>query len=50
MSDGMWLFLSFGIGGVLFLVGRQAYRRWKAGKDADKLLEEVIKGKDAFRR
>lgn len=50
MSDGLWIFLGLGLGGFLLLVGRQAYRRWKAGKDADKLLEQVIKGKDAFRR
>lgn len=35
---------------VLWVVGHHRYRRWKAGKLADKLLEDVIKGKDAFRR
>lgn len=35
---------------VLWVVGYHRYRRWKAGKLADKLLEDVIKGKDAFRR
>lgn len=40
-----------GIVGVVFwLVIHQRYRRWKAGKLADKLLDDVIKGKDAFRR
>ncbi len=40
-----------GSGGVvLWLVIHQRYRRWKAGKLADRLLENVLKGKDAFRR
>jgi hypothetical protein len=39
------------VGGVvLWLVIHQRYRRWQAGKLADKMLEDVIKGKDAFRR
>jgi hypothetical protein len=39
------------IGGVaVWLVIHQRYRRWQAGKLADKMLEDVIKGKDAFRR
>lgn len=40
-----------GIGGVAcWMVIQHRYRRWKAGKLADKLLDDVIKGKDAFRR
>lgn len=40
-----------GIGGaVLWLLIHQRFRRWKAGKLADKLLDDVIKDKDAFRR
>jgi hypothetical protein len=43
---------------ILFLIGvmvcwvmvHHQYRRWKAGKLADKMLEDVIRGKDAFRR
>ena len=39
------------VGGVeVWLVIHQQYHRWKAGKLADKMLEDVIKGKDAFRR
>jgi hypothetical protein len=39
------------IGGIaVWLVIHQQYRRWKAGKLADKMLKDVIKGKDAFRR
>lgn len=38
------------VGVVLWLVIHQRYRRWKAGKLADKMLEDVVKGKDAFRR
>ena len=50
MSDSLWIFLGLAVGGFLFLVGWQVYRRWKTGREADKLLEQVIKGKDAFRR
>lgn len=50
MDDTVWMIL-IGIGGVvLWLLIHQRYRRWKAGKLADKLLSEVVKGKDAFRR
>ena len=39
------------VGGVaVWLVIHQRYRRWKAGKLADKMLKDVIRGKDAFRR
>jgi|CXWL01.1.fsa_nt_gi hypothetical protein len=39
------------VGGVaVWLVIHQRYRRWKAGKLADKMLKNVIRGKDAFRR
>lgn len=50
MDDTIWMIL-IGIGGlVLWLVIHQRYRRWKAGKLADQMLEDVVKGKDAFRR
>ncbi len=50
MDDKDWMIL-MGIGGiVLWLAMHQRYRRWKAGKLADKMLKDVIKGKDAFRR
>lgn len=42
--------VAIGAGGVVFLIGRQWYRRWLAGKLADRLLQDVVKGKDAFRR
>ncbi len=39
------------VGGfMVWLVIHQQYYRWKAGKLADKMLKDVIKGKDAFRR
>jgi membrane protein YqaA with SNARE-associated domain len=39
------------IGGMVgWIIGHHRYRRWKVGKLADKMLEDVIKGKDAFRR
>jgi hypothetical protein len=37
-------------GVVVWLVIHQQYHRWQAGKLADKMLADVIKGKDAFRR
>lgn len=50
MDDTVWMIV-IGIGGVvLWLLMFQRYRRWKAGKLADQLLQDVIKGKDAFRR
>ncbi len=36
--------------GVVVMIGRVFYRKWKAGKLADDLLKDVVKGKDAFRR
>jgi len=48
MDDMGWMIL-LGMGGAaLWLVIHQRYRRWQAGKLADKMLEDVIKGKDAF--
>jgi hypothetical protein len=50
MDNTGWM-IFIGIGGVvLWLVIHQQYRRWQAGKLADKMLEDVLKGKDAFRR
>mgnify|MGYP001566387766 FL=1 len=49
--DDIGLTILILIGGVaLWLVSHQRYRRWKAGRLADRILEDVIKGKDAFRR
>ena len=49
--DDIGLTILILIGGVaLWLVRHQRYRRWKAGRLADRMLEDVIKGKDAFRR
>ena len=50
MGDTVWMILIVIGGLVLWLVIHQRYRRWKAGKLADKMLEDVVKGKDAFRR
>lgn len=50
MDDTGWLVLILMVGVVLWLVLSPWYRRWRAGKLADKLLEDVVKGKDAFRR
>jgi len=50
MDETGWIVLSLFGGAVLWIVIRYRYRRWKAGKLADKILDDVIKGKDAFRR
>ncbi len=44
------MILGVGVGAIVLLIGRQVYRRWRAGKLADELLRDVVKGKDAFRR
>lgn len=49
--DDMGLMILLLLGGiVLWVVAHRLYYRWKAGKLADQLLQDVIKGKDAFRR
>ena len=49
--DDTILMILFLVGVIVCLVmGHHQYRRWKAGKLADKMLADVIKGKDAFRR
>ena len=50
MGDELWVILAIGFAASVFLVGRQWYRRRRAGKLADDVLREVVKGKDAFRR
>jgi hypothetical protein len=35
---------------LLYPVGRRWYRRRRSAKDADALLSDVLKRKDAFRR
>jgi len=50
MDNTGWMILMGIVGVALWLVILQRYRRWKAGKLADKMLEDVIKSKDAFRR
>lgn len=35
---------------VVVMIGRVFYRKWRAGRLADDLLKDVVKGKDAFRR
>ena len=50
MSDGEWLTLILVFGGLLIALGRRWYRQRYAAKSADKLLADVLKSKDAFRR
>lgn len=50
MGEGTWIVAAVILGVVVYLIGRQVYRRWLAGRLADNLLREVVKGKDAFRR
>jgi hypothetical protein len=50
MDDAVLIVLLLFGGVALWVVVHLWYRRWKAGKLADQLLQDVIKGKDAFRR
>lgn len=50
MGDAGWLVVVVMSGGLLFALARRWYRRRVAAKSADRLLAEVLKGKDAFRR
>ena len=50
MDDTVVMILLVGGGIMLWVVVHQWYRRWKAGKLADQLLSDVLKGKDVFRR
>lgn len=43
--------LLLGSGAVLMIgLARRWYRRRTAARQADKMLEEIVRGKDAFRR
>jgi hypothetical protein len=50
MEDTGWALLIVGAGAFLLELGRRWYRRRIAARLADKLLGDVVKGKDAFRR
>lgn len=50
MNDGEWLAFILVFCGLLVVLGRQWYRQHYAAKSADKLLADVLKAKDAFRR
>ena len=50
MGEGIWIVAAVILGWLVYLIGRVIYRRWVAGRLADDLLREVVKGKDAFRR
>lgn len=50
MNEWTWIIL-LSLGGFIFLRwGVRWWRNRKAGKQADELLSNVIRGKDAFRR
>jgi hypothetical protein len=49
MDNAVLVALAFGVG-CLLLVARHLWRRRRAAKLADQLLNDVVKGKDAFRR
>jgi hypothetical protein len=49
MSDVEWLAVIMS-GSLLIALGWRWYRQRRAAKSADKLLADVLKGKDAFRR
>jgi len=50
MDDTEWALVLIAAGAVVVELGRRWYRRWVAARLADKLLRDVVKGKDAFRR
>jgi hypothetical protein len=50
MSDVKWLAVVLIFSGLLIALGRRWSRQRYAAKSADKLLAEVLKSKDAFRR
>ena len=50
MGDVAWVLLIVVVGAVMVEFGRRWYRWRVAAKLADKLLADVVKGKDAFRR
>ncbi len=50
MDDVGWLLLIVAAAVLVIELGRRWYRRRLAAKLADKMLEEVVRGKDAFRR
>lgn len=50
MDDTEWMLLLIAAGACLAEWGRRWYRRRVAARLADKLLRDVVKGKDAFRR
>jgi len=50
MKDGNILPVLVGIGITLALAIRYWFRRRRAARLADQLLDDVVKGKDAFRR
>ena len=50
MGDTVWSLLVIAVAVVLIDWARRWYRQRVAGRLADKMLADVIKGKDAFRR
>jgi hypothetical protein len=50
MGDVGWALLIVAAGGFVVELGRRWYRRTVAARLADKMLSDVVKGKDAFRR
>ena len=49
MVDVEWLIVMV-FGGLLIALGWKWYRQRRAAKSADKLLDDVLRAKDAFRR
>ncbi len=50
MGDAGWALLIVAAGALVVELGRRWYRRRMAARLADKMLSDVVKGKDAFRR
>jgi hypothetical protein len=50
MGDAGWALLIVAVGALMAELGRRWYKRRVAARLADKMLSDVLKGKDAFRR
>jgi hypothetical protein len=50
MDQDGWMVVALAAAAVLYLVGARWLQRRRAAREADRLLEEVLREKDGFRR
>ncbi len=50
MSDSEWQLSMAAVVGILLTIVHRLYRKRVRAKQADKLLSDVVKGMDSFRR